>query len=267
MSVPQYRKVAALALVTGLGLSLAACSTKGDDDSGKAAGGKTTITVDCQPVGAQKELLQNWNADVAQFEKDNPDISIKSVSVGEQCNNPPDFTARLAGGTMTDVFYGYMTDLQQVLDSGQAMDITSYLNKDTISTWDSVDPALKGVFTDAGKIYAVPVKNYSMGLVYNKTLFQKAGLDVNNPPKTWPEVRDAAKKISATGGGVAGYADYSAGTSPPRCSRRVGSSSALTARRPTSTTRWASRSCRTSRTCGTATTAWAPGSFCSGVTC
>jgi multiple sugar transport system substrate-binding protein len=33
---------------------------------------------------------------------------------------------------MTDVFYGYMTDLQQVLDSGQAMDITQYVNKDTI---------------------------------------------------------------------------------------------------------------------------------------
>ncbi|NMO53138.1 extracellular solute-binding protein [Actinoplanes sp. TBRC 11911] len=210
MSVPQYRKVAALALVTGLGLSLAACSTKGDD-SGKDAAGKTTITVDCQPVGAQKELLQNWNADVAAFEKDNPDITIKSVSVGEQCNNPPDFTARLAGGTMTDVFYGYMTDLQQVLDSGQAMDITQYLNKDTIPTWDSVDPALKEVFTDAGKVYAVPVKNYSMGLVYNKTLFQKAGLDVNNPPKTWPEVRDAAKKIATAAPGVAGYADYSAG--------------------------------------------------------
>jgi multiple sugar transport system substrate-binding protein len=210
MSVPQYRKVAALALVTGLGLSLAACSTKGDD-SGKDASGKTTITVDCQPVGAQKELLQNWNADVAAFEKDNPDITIKSVSVGEQCNNPPDFTARLAGGTMTDVFYGYMTDLQQVLDSGQAMDITQYVNKDTIPTWDSVDPALKQVFTDGGKVYAVPVKNYSMGLVYNKTLFSKAGLDVSNPPKTWPEVRAAAKKISALGGGVAGYADYSAG--------------------------------------------------------
>jgi multiple sugar transport system substrate-binding protein len=209
MSVPQYRKVAALALVTGLGLSLAACSTKGDDSSD--AGGKTTITVDCQPVGAQKELLANWNADVAEFQKQNPDITIKSVSVGEQCNNPPDFTARLAGGTMTDVFYGYMTDLQQVLDSGQAMDITPYVNKDTISTWDSVDPALKSVFTDGGKLYAVPVKNYSMGLVYNKALFQKAGLDVANPPKTWPEVRAAAKKIAALGGGVAGYADYSAG--------------------------------------------------------
>ena len=182
MSVPQYRKAAVVALAAGLGLSLAACSTKGSD-SGSDASGKTVITVDCQPDGSQKELLKNWNDDVAAFEKANPDITIKSVSVGQQCNNPPDFTARLTGGTMTDVFYGYMTDLQQVLDSGQAMDITQYATKDTIPTWDSVDPALKQVFTDNGKVYAIPTKNYSMGLLYNKTLFTKAGLDVSNPPK------------------------------------------------------------------------------------
>ncbi|MEU1757301.1 extracellular solute-binding protein [Micromonospora matsumotoense] len=209
MSVPQYRRVAALALAAGLGLSLAACSTKSDDSG--VAGGKVTITVDCQPVGAQKELLKNWNDDVAEFQRQHPDIVVKSVSVGEQCNNPPDFTARLAGGTVTDVFYGYMTDLAQVLDSGQAMDITAYATKDTIPTWDSVDPALREVFTDGGKLYGVPVKNYSMGLIYNRALFQRAGLDVNNPPKTWPEVRAAAKKISALGGGIAGYSEYSAG--------------------------------------------------------
>ncbi|MEU5551781.1 MULTISPECIES: ABC transporter substrate-binding protein [unclassified Micromonospora] len=208
MSVPQYRKAAALALVAGL--SLTACSTKSGDTSDDASG-KVTITVDCQPVGAQKELLQNWNEDVAEFQRQNPDIVVKSVSVGEQCNNPPDFTARLAGGTVTDVFYGYMTDLQQVLDSGQAMDITEYATAETVPTWDSVDPALKEVFTDGGRLYAVPVKNYSMGLVYNKVLFQQAGLDVNNPPKTWGEVREAARKISALGSGIAGYAEYSAG--------------------------------------------------------
>jgi len=211
MSVPQYRRVAALAVAAGLGVSIAACSTKGSDDSGKDAGGKTVITVDCQPDGSQKDLLANWNADVAEFEKQNPTVTIKSVSVGQQCNNPPDFTARLTGGTMTDVFYGYMTDLQQVLDSGQAMDITQYATKDNVPAWDSIDPALKAVFTDNGKIYAIPTKNYSMGLLYNKTLFTKAGLDVNSPPKTWADVRTAAKKIAALGGGVAGYADYSAG--------------------------------------------------------
>jgi len=211
MSVPQYRKVMAIALAAGLGFSsLTACSTKGGDSDTDAAG-KTVITVDCQPDGSQKDLLTNWNADVAEFEKQNPDITIKSVSVGQQCDNPPDFTARLTGGTMTDVFYGYMTDLQQVLDSGQATDITQYVTKDSIPSWDSVDPALKAVFTDEGKLYAVPTKNYSMGLLYNKTLFTKAGLDVNNPPKTWADVRTAAKKIAALGGGVAGYSEYSAG--------------------------------------------------------
>jgi ABC-type glycerol-3-phosphate transport system substrate-binding protein len=211
MSVPLFRRAVAAAAAAGLaGLSLAACSTKGDDDS-SSSGDKVAITVDCMPVAAQKELLANWNADVAAFQKDNPNIEIKSVSVGTQCNNPPDFTARLQGGTTTDVFYGYMTDLQQVLDSGQVMDITEYVTKDTVPTWGDVDEAAKATFTDGGKLYGIPTKNYSMGLVYNKRLFEQAGLDVKNPPKTWPEVRAAAKKIAALGNGIAGYAEYSAG--------------------------------------------------------
>ncbi|MDQ7903108.1 extracellular solute-binding protein [Phytohabitans sp. ZYX-F-186] len=212
MSAPLFRRVVAVAAAAGVaGLSLAACSTKGDDDGSSSAGGKVSITVDCQPVASQKELLANWNADVDAFQKENPNIEIKSVSVGTQCNNPPDFTARLQGGTTTDVFYGYMTDLQQVLDSGQVMDITEYVSASTVSTWDSVDAGAKAAFTDGGKVYGIPTKNYSMGLVYNKNLFQQAGLDVKNPPKTWAEVREAAKKISALGNGIAGYSEYSAG--------------------------------------------------------
>lgn len=209
MSVSQYRKVGVLAVVAGLGLSLAACSTKGDSESG--AGGKVVITVDCMPDGSQKDLLKNWNDDVAAFEKANPTITIKSVSVGAQCNNPPDFTARLAGGTMADVFYAYMTDIDQVLDSGQVMEITPYVTKDTIPTWDSVSSAAKSAFSEGDKVYGIPTNAYTMGLLYNKNLFQQAGLDVKNPPKTWAEVREAAKKIAALGKDVAGYSEYSAG--------------------------------------------------------
>jgi multiple sugar transport system substrate-binding protein len=213
MSVPQYRKVVAFALATGLGLtSLAACSTKSSDDtSSKGTGGKVTISVDCQPDNSQKDLQKNWNDDVAAFEQANPNITIKSVSVGQQCDNPPDFTARLTGGTETDVFYAYMTDVQQVLDSGQAMDITQYATKDNIANWADIDPTAKQIFQDGGKQYGIPTKNYSMGLLYNKTLFAKAGLDVSTPPKTWADVRTAAKKVAALGNGIAGYGDYSAG--------------------------------------------------------
>jgi len=207
MNRSRIGKALCLLVTASTALAGAACSTKSDSETGD----KVVITVDCQPVGAQKELLANWNADIAAFQQANPNITIKGVSVGEQCNNPPDFTARLAGGTVTDLFYGYMTDLDQVLDSGQAMDITPYVNKDTVSTWDSVEAGAKAVFTDGGKIWAVPTKNYSMGLVYNKKLFTQAGLDPKNPPKTWTEVRAAAKKIAALGSGIAGYSEYSAG--------------------------------------------------------
>ncbi|MYQ98952.1 extracellular solute-binding protein, partial [Streptomyces sp. SID6139] len=48
------------------------------------------------------------------------------------------------------------------------------------------------------------------GLIYNRALFKKAGLDPDQPPTTWDEVRADAKKIAALGDGTVGYADYSA---------------------------------------------------------
>ncbi len=48
-----------------------------------------------------------------------------------------------------------------------------------------------------------------MGLLYSRKLFTAAGLDPNTPPKTWEEVRTAAKKIAGLGNGVVGYGDYS----------------------------------------------------------
>ena len=50
-----------------------------------------------------------------------------------------------------------------------------------------------------------PYNSSSPILYYNKDIFQKAGLDVDNPPKTWPEVWEAAKKIKTSGAAPCGY--------------------------------------------------------------
>jgi sn-glycerol 3-phosphate transport system substrate-binding protein len=50
-----------------------------------------------------------------------------------------------------------------------------------------------------------PYNSSSPILYYNKGIFQKAGLDVNNPPKTWNEVWEAAKKIKTSGAAPCGY--------------------------------------------------------------
>jgi sn-glycerol 3-phosphate transport system substrate-binding protein len=50
-----------------------------------------------------------------------------------------------------------------------------------------------------------PYNSSSPILYYNKDIFKKAGLDENNPPKTWNEVWDAAKKIKSSGAAPCGF--------------------------------------------------------------
>lgn len=56
-----------------------------------------------------------------------------------------------------------------------------------------------------GTMLSFPYNSSSPILYYNKDIFQKAGLDVNNPPKTWNEVWEAAKKIKSSGAAPCGY--------------------------------------------------------------
>src|SRR3954468_9226669 len=149
-----------VALVVALGASLAACGDSKDDDA--SGGGATTLIVDCPPQKTDNDgkSLQLWNDDVAAFQKAHPGVTIKTVSVGSQCDNPPDFTARLQGGTQADLFYGYMTDLDQVLDANAAEDITKYVTADTIPNWDNVLPTIKEPFIEDGKLYGIGYAGY-----------------------------------------------------------------------------------------------------------
>lgn len=203
-------RILATVLTAVLGAAVAGC---GGDDSGGTdaaplnAGTKVSITVGCMPAKSQEAQRKEWNEDVAAFQKLHPNITI----VGKDafpCIDPQTFQAKLAGGQMEDVFYVYFTDVQNIVANGQAADITPYLGQ--VKQYKNLDPTVAKVFKDGGKVYGLPRQNYTMGLFYNRTLFTKAGLNPDAPPKTWAEVRDAAKKISAIGDGVVGYAELSA---------------------------------------------------------
>ena len=55
-----------------------------------------------------------------------------------------------------------------------------------------------------GTMLSFPYNSSSPILYYNKDHFEKAGLDADNPPKTWPEVFEAAKKIKSSGAAPCG---------------------------------------------------------------
>ncbi len=56
-----------------------------------------------------------------------------------------------------------------------------------------------------GTMLSFPYNSSSPILYFNKDILTKAGLDPANPPKTWPEVFDAARKIKSSGAAACGY--------------------------------------------------------------
>jgi ABC-type glycerol-3-phosphate transport system substrate-binding protein len=198
-----------LGLVTAAAIAVAGC---GSDDTPAAQDGgggqKVTITVGCQPPKSNPKEREAWDADVAAFTKAHPNITIQSKDAFP-CINPDTFQAKLAGGTVEDVFYVYYTDVQKIVAAGQAADITPYL--DSVKAAKDLRPDVLGVFQKDGKTYGLPRTNYSTGLVYNRALFTKAGLDPDKPPATWAEVHEAARRITALGDGYVGFGEYSAG--------------------------------------------------------
>ncbi|MEW9547462.1 ABC transporter substrate-binding protein [Nonomuraea sp. NPDC050783] len=196
-------------LVTALGISATACGS-GESPRSSASGGaaNVTITVACQPAKTAPKDRQAWDDDVAAFMKAHPGVTVKSTDQ-QPCFDPKTFGPKLAGGQMETVFVVPMTNYGDVIAQGQALDITQYTS--LVKNWNDLRPDHRELLTKDGKVYGVPNVHYSVGLVYNRALFTKAGLDPDNPPKTWAEVREAAKKIAGLGAGYVGYGEYSGG--------------------------------------------------------
>ncbi|MFG1300232.1 sn-glycerol-3-phosphate ABC transporter substrate-binding protein UgpB [Xanthobacter sp. V3C-3] len=73
-------------------------------------------------------------------------------------------------------------------DAGEPFDPKAYL------------PAVTGYYTDtAGNMLSFPFNSSTPILYVNRDLFRKAGLDPDAPPKTWPQMEAAARKLQAAG--------------------------------------------------------------------
>jgi multiple sugar transport system substrate-binding protein len=69
---------------------------------------------------------------------------------------------------------------------------------------DGIYPALLDVFTVDGVLYCPPKDFATMGLQYNRDLFDAAGLDYPDENWTWDDLRDAAEVLTDEASGVIG---------------------------------------------------------------
>jgi ABC-type glycerol-3-phosphate transport system substrate-binding protein len=186
-------------VAVAVGCLLIACATA----AGAMASAKAvTISVASLIPGSSAAAVQQFNQQVAQFEKVNPGINIQPV---EYQWTAPTFAAKLAAGTLPTVFEVPFTDARTLGENGQLADLTRYVKK--LPYYSKYNPAvLAEGTTSKGKIVALPKGAYAQALHYNRKLFQQAGLNPNKPPATWGQVITDAK-IIAQKTGKAGYAE------------------------------------------------------------
>jgi multiple sugar transport system substrate-binding protein len=196
MAVRATRLKRVMGAVTAASLVAFAAACGSGNSSDTASGGNVTL-----------EFAQWWGAELpaGDFQKiidgfttQNPNIKIKLLSA-PYASTKQQLVTGAASRTLPDVVG---LDGAWVSDFAKQGAITDMSKLMTDANYDASQ--LSSQVQIKGKTYMIPVVNFVYPLFVNQDLLAKAG--VKTVPSTRSEFLDAAKKISATGGGVKGWA-------------------------------------------------------------
>ncbi|KQZ08989.1 sugar ABC transporter substrate-binding protein [Agromyces sp. Root1464] len=183
----------AVALAATASLTLASCGFGGG--SGDDASGKTTLDLLVPSYSDNTQDL--WDGIIEGFEAENTDIDVK-LEVQSWDNLETVIATKIQGGEAPDIYNGGPF-------AGFAADELLYPAEDIVSpeTFSDFQESFLANAEVDGTAYALPLIASARALFVNNALLEQAG--VTAPPTNWDELLDAATKVSALGGGIAGY--------------------------------------------------------------
>jgi multiple sugar transport system substrate-binding protein len=183
-----------LVLLAALGLLASAC-TGGDDNesatTGETASGPVTLTF----WHGYTDYEADWlNAALDTWNTEHPDIQIEPLFVNND-KALQKLTVALQGGEPPDITYQYGSSLPQVAPAPGLVDLTAWTQQPDVN-WEDFIPGARDAATFEGKVLGVPALIDNLAIVYNKTLFDEAGLEYPNADWTWDDFRAAAKALT-----------------------------------------------------------------------
>ena len=143
--------------------------------------------------GWRIDLLKSMAED---FMKQNPDIEVEVQYTGSYRDTLNKLIAAVKAGTPPHVVQIYDIGTQVMIDGDIAVPVQELMDKDpTFDIGKFLKPVLN-YYKVNGKFYSMPFNSSNPILYYNKTLFKKAGLDPNRPPRTFEELIEYCRKLT-----------------------------------------------------------------------
>ena len=152
---------------------------------GGPSDGKTHLTFQIWDV-AQRDGMQ---AMCDAYTEHNPDVVIEV-----QVTSWDEYWTKLEAATMArqapDIFWMHTNEILKYADNGKLPDCSGIVETEHFS-----DISLSNASGSDGKLYAVPKDKDTVGLVYNKEMFDAAGVAYPDDSWTWDTLCEASQKI------------------------------------------------------------------------
>ncbi|MEK5252846.1 sugar ABC transporter substrate-binding protein [Paenibacillus sp. FSL F4-0125] len=133
-----------------------------------------------------------------EFEAANPNIKI-SIEVTGWAEYWTMLEAGATGGALPDVFWMHSNEIYRYASNGMLMDLNDRISASKAVDMGKFPEGLSKIYNFEGKQFAIPKDYDTIGLWYNKTLFDQAGLKYPNDTWTWDDLYKAAKALTKDG--------------------------------------------------------------------
>ncbi len=183
-------------IVLLLALMFTACGGGGSSQSGQPVTLRYSIW-DKNQAPAMQQI-------VTEFKKTHPNINV-NIEVTPYAQYWTKLETAATGGSAADVFWMNGPNFIKYASNGILTPIDDQISTDKVDL-NNYPAALVTLYTFNGKHYALPKDFDTVGLWYNKTLFDAAGVKYPDASWNWTTLQDAAKKLTNPAKGVWGIA-------------------------------------------------------------
>ncbi|MEO0990082.1 MAG: ABC transporter substrate-binding protein [Pseudomonadota bacterium] len=132
----------------------------------------------------------------AMFNDSQSDYEIQPIYTGNYTEGTQKLTAAIAGRTAPGLVMLEITRYGLFADRGALEPLQPYIDAAGSDWTDQIRPFALEASKYLGESYVIPFNVSTPVMYYNKDLFRAAGLDPEQPPKTWDEVTEVAKVLT-----------------------------------------------------------------------
>ncbi len=177
------------------GNSYIACPATTNANVAAAESGNITLTVSGWTSSPAEDALVQANLN--KFHQAHPNITLKwSPITGDY---PTKMRANVASGNVPDVFYLSSDMAPEYISAGKLLNLSPYMAKDNVKSADYYPSLITPFSCKSGQVYGIPKDWGTLGVFYNKKMFQSAGVAAPSENWTWNDMRTIAKKLTKPG--------------------------------------------------------------------